>query len=59
MATATVPHIVLNATDRCDRCGAKASVRAVMPLGGELMFCAHHLSEYRATLDTAGATLHA
>jgi hypothetical protein len=32
----------LTATDRCDRCGAAAKVRAVLPSGGELLFCGHH-----------------
>lgn len=30
----------LTATDRCDRCGAQASVRATMH-NGDLLFCAH------------------
>lgn len=37
-ATTTVP---LTAADRCDRCGARAYVRVVLP-AGELFFCAHH-----------------
>ena len=32
----------LTAADRCDRCGAAAKVRAVLPSGGELLFCGHH-----------------
>lgn len=32
----------LNASDRCDRCGAQAYVRVTLATGGELMFCAHH-----------------
>lgn len=31
----------LTPADRCDRCGARAAVRAVLP-DGELLFCAHH-----------------
>ncbi|NCT90011.1 hypothetical protein GXB85_03445 [Cellulomonas sp. APG4] len=31
----------LTAADRCDRCGAQAYVRVVLPTG-ELLFCAHH-----------------
>jgi hypothetical protein len=31
----------LTATDRCDRCGAQAYVRAVLG-DSELLFCAHH-----------------
>ena len=30
----------LTATDRCDRCGARASVRVAMH-HGDLLFCAH------------------
>ncbi|HIW28752.1 MAG TPA: hypothetical protein H9987_01900 [Candidatus Luteococcus avicola] len=32
----------LDASDRCDRCGAQAYLRVVMSSGGELLFCAHH-----------------
>ena len=32
----------LTAMDRCDRCGAQAYVRALLPNGLELLFCAHH-----------------
>ena len=40
----------LTATDRCDRCGARASIRAVLPGGGDLLFCAHHGREHAAKL---------
>jgi hypothetical protein len=36
----------LNASDRCDRCGAQAYVRVVMASGFELLFCAHHSKEH-------------
>ena len=36
----------LTAADRCDRCGAKAYVRARLHAGGELLFCAHHGREH-------------
>ena len=33
----------LNATDRCDVCGAQAYVRVVLEAtGGQVLFCAHH-----------------
>lgn len=32
----------LNASDRCDRCGAQAYVRVRLSSGGELLFCGHH-----------------
>jgi hypothetical protein len=38
--TLTRPELTL--ADRCDRCGAAAKVRAVLPSGGELLFCGHH-----------------
>jgi hypothetical protein len=34
----------LTAADRCDRCSARALVRAVF-LKGELQFCGHHARE--------------
>jgi hypothetical protein len=41
MTTATQAPAVSPA-ERCDRCGARAVVRAIMPGGGDLVFCAHH-----------------
>lgn len=38
------------ATDRCDRCPARATWLAVLSDGGELAFCDHHFRRYRATL---------
>ena len=38
--TGTMTH-PLTAADRCDRCGAQAYVRVVLP-SGELLFCGHH-----------------
>ncbi len=40
----------LSAADRCDRCGARAYLRAVLPSGSELLFCAHHAREHEAAL---------
>jgi hypothetical protein len=34
------------ADERCDRCGAQAKVRVVLPGGGDLVFCGHHAREY-------------
>ncbi len=39
---AAIAPAPLAATDRCDRCGARAYVRVVLPRGGELLFCSHH-----------------
>ncbi|MBN9376064.1 MAG: hypothetical protein J0I40_11900, partial [Cellulomonas sp.] len=43
--TATQTLAPLTAADRCDRCGAQAYVRVVLP-SGELLFCAHHAREH-------------
>ncbi len=40
----------LTALDRCDRCGAQAYVRALLPSGLELLFCAHHSRQHAAAL---------
>jgi len=40
----------ITALDRCDRCGARARIRAVFATGGELLFCAHHGREHRTAL---------
>jgi hypothetical protein len=37
--------------ERCDRCGAAAKVRAVLPRGGDLVFCQHHANQYQAELE--------
>ena len=37
----TLTRPELTAADRCDRCGAQAYVRVVLPVG-ELLFCGHH-----------------
>jgi len=42
VTTAVARDAALTAADRCDRCGAPAYVRAELPGGGELLFCAHH-----------------
>jgi len=61
-ATTELPHsessYELNSADRCDSCGAQAYVRATMPGGSELLFCAHHASKHRDKLTGLGATWH-
>lgn len=47
-ATPPAPTTLTNA-DRCDRCGAQAYVRAVLPTG-DLLFCAHHAKEHEPKL---------
>lgn len=63
----------LTALDRCDanaakmnadknlvqgQCGAQAFVRAVMPSGFDLLFCAHHADKQTANLIAKGASLY-
>ena len=57
MSTA-VTERPLVATDRCDRCGAQAYVRATLPSGGELLFCAHHAREHDARLRAMDADIY-
>lgn len=53
----------LTAHDRCDAaaaeraCGAKAYARAILPSGGFLLFCGHHLRKHTAALAAAGAQI--
>lgn len=47
----------LTVADRCDSCGARAHVRATLPSGAELLFCAHHGREHDDVLRAAGATI--
>ena len=48
----------LTAMDRCDRCGAQAYVRALLPSGLELLFCAHHNRQYASTLTKIAVEIH-
>jgi hypothetical protein len=48
----------LTALDRCDRCGARAYVRALLPNGLELLFCAHHNRQYSSALAKIGVGIH-
>jgi hypothetical protein len=56
--TPTLTRPELTAADRCDRCGAAAQVRAVLPSGGELLFCAHHARKHNEALINLDAQLH-
>jgi hypothetical protein len=46
----TLARPALTTADRCDRCGAAAKVRAVLPSGGELLFCGHHARAHETKL---------
>ncbi len=48
--TAMAPTKPLNANDLCDRCGAPAYVRVVLPGSAELLFCAHHNRQHAHAL---------
>jgi hypothetical protein len=55
--TETLTREALTAADRCDRCGAAAVVRAVLPTGGELLFCGHHANKHSERLGELAATI--
>jgi hypothetical protein len=48
----------LTAKDRCDRCGAQAYVRATLPNGLELLFCAHHNRQHSSALTKIAVGIH-
>lgn len=54
----TLTHPGLTASDRCDRCGAAATTRAVLSSGGELLFCGHHARKHQTRLRELSAELH-
>ena len=49
---------VLTAADRCDRCGARAYVRVLLPNFLELLFCAHHNRQYASELMKIAVEIH-
>lgn len=57
MTSTLSPEATFTAADRCDRCGARASVRATLAGGGELQFCNHHATEYAAKLREVAVTI--
>lgn len=56
--TTTIAAGPLTATDRCDRCGAQAYVRATMTSGFDLLLCAHHFRENEARLREVAAAIY-
>jgi hypothetical protein len=50
-------ELALDASDRCDRCGAQAVARATMASGSHLLFCGHHLRAHEAGLQAASARI--
>ena len=57
MTGAMAPMKPLSALDLCDRCGAQAYVRVVLPGGGELLFCAHHRRQHSEALARVAAEI--
>ena len=55
---AQVLAVSLTAADRCDRCGARAYVRVLLPNFLELLFCAHHNRQYASTLTRIAVEIH-
>jgi hypothetical protein len=55
MTGAMAPSEPLTAMDLCDRCGAQAYVRVLLPGSGELLFCAHHSRQHAEALAKIGA----
>lgn len=50
MTGALAPTKPLTAADRCDRCGAQAYVRVLLPSCRELLFCVHHNRQHASAL---------
>ncbi len=50
MTGAMAPSQPLTAMDLCDRCGAQAYVRVILPDSRELLFCAHHSRQHSDAL---------
>jgi hypothetical protein len=48
----------LTVADRCDRCGARAYVRVLLPNFLELLFCAHHNRQYAPELTKIAVEIH-
>jgi hypothetical protein len=58
MTGAMAPAKPLNANDLCDRCGAPAYVRVILPGSAELLFCAHHNRQHAHALAKVAVEIH-
>ena len=58
MTGAMAPSKPLSALDLCDRCGAQAYVRVVLPGSGELLFCSHHARQHADALARVAVEIH-
>lgn len=57
MARHAAPHVRYVPADQCDRCNARAQVRAILGSGRELLFCGHHARAHHDALARATAWL--
>ena len=55
--TTTTAAPPVSPADRCDRCGARAAVRAVLPGGADLLFCAHHGRQHAEKLRSVATEI--
>ncbi len=58
MTGAMAPTKPLTAHDLCDRCGAPAYVRVILPGPSELLFCAHHNRQHAPALAKVALEIH-
>lgn len=58
VTTTAIAASALTASDRCDRCGAQAYVRATMDSGLDLLLCAHHFHQNEDRLRQIAVTIH-
>lgn len=56
--TGTTTRPALTGADHCDRCGAQAYVRVVLPGGGDLLFCRHHAKAHDDKLRAVAVEYH-
>jgi hypothetical protein len=57
MSTTTATAPPLSPSERCDRCGARAVVRALLPGGSDLVFCAHHGRQHAKQLRAVAVAI--
>ncbi|MCW2540458.1 MAG: hypothetical protein JWN95_2183 [Frankiales bacterium] len=48
---------LLDASDRCDRCSARAVVETAMHGGSSLVWCGHHYGQFADALSGMGAVI--
>lgn len=57
-APSTLAQVSLfTAADRCDRCGARASLFALLHAGGQVMLCGYHADAHRSALSQVALVL--